>query len=262
MPLLASARSMAHRMAQPGHVEEGDAMLRDEPAEVRRIAPLSQVVSELESQLLQGGPRVGATAPSEDELVADLRVSRRTARDALAVLELCGVVDAGGTLASTSGPQNGIGRLLRLSLRCAQIPGDELLAVRTRLERTASARAAAGATDDDKAELRRLATEMAHPRIPPNRFQDLDTAFHLVIARASGNHLCAQLMVGLRDAMADQMASRFATVANWPATARRLSREHQELTEAITHGLDELAARRVEAHLHGFYQGWGASRSA
>jgi GntR family transcriptional regulator, transcriptional repressor for pyruvate dehydrogenase complex len=249
-------------MAASGQVGEGDAMLRDESAEVRRIAPLSQVVSELETQLLHVGPRVGATAPTEDDLVADLRVSRRNARDALAVLELFGVVDAGGTLASTSGPEDGIGRLLRLSLRCAQIPGDELLAVRTRLERTASARAAVSAADDDKAELRRLVTEMAHPRIPPDRFQDLDTAFHLVIARASGSHLCAQLMLGLRDAMADQMASRFAAVANWPATARRLSREHQGLTVAIAHGLDDLAARRVEAHLHGFYQGWGASRSA
>jgi GntR family transcriptional repressor for pyruvate dehydrogenase complex len=237
-------------------------MLRDEPAEVRRIAPLSQVVFELETQLLQVGPRVGATAPTEDELVADLRVSRRNARDALAVLELFGVVDAGGALASTSGPEDGIGRLLRLLLRCAQIPGDELLAVRTRLERTASAGAAVSAADDDKAELRRLVAEMAHPRIPPDRFQDLDTAFHLVIARASGSHLCAQLMLGLHDAMADQMASRFAVVANWPATARRLSREHQELSEAIADGLDDLAARRVEAHLQGFYQGWGASRSA
>ena len=237
-------------------------MLRDEPAEVRRIAPLSQVVSELETHLLQGGPRVGATAPTEAELVADLRVSRRNARDALAVLELFGVVDAGGALASTSGPEDRLGRLLRLSLRCAQIPGDELLAVRTRLERTASARAVISAADDDKAELRRLVREMTHPRIPPDRFQDLDTAFHLVIARASGSHLCAQLMLGLRDAMADQMASRFAAVANWPATARRLSREHQGLTVAIVHGLDDLAARRVETHLHGFYQGWGASRSA
>src|ERR1700754_4529926 len=109
-------------------------MLRDEPAEVRRIAPLSQVVSELEAQLLQVGPRVGATAPTEDELVADLRVSRRNARDALAVLGLFGVVDPGGALASTSGPEDGIGRLLRLLLRCSQIPDDELLAVRTRLE--------------------------------------------------------------------------------------------------------------------------------
>jgi DNA-binding FadR family transcriptional regulator len=237
-------------------------MLRDEPAGVRRIAPLSQVVSEVETQLLQIGPRVGATVPTEDELVADLRVSRRNARDALAVLELFGVVDAGGALASTSGPEDGIGRLLRLSLRCAQIPDDELLAVRTRLERTACARAAVSAADDDKAELRRLVTEMADPRIPPARFQDLDTAFHLVIARASGSRLCAQLMLGLRDAMADQMASRFAAVANWPATARRLSREHQGLTVAITHSLDDLAARRVEAHLQGFYRGWGTPRSA
>jgi len=237
-------------------------MLRDEPAEVRRIAPLSQVVSEVETQLLQVGPRVGATVPTEDELVADLQVSRRNARDALAILELFGVVDARGALASTSGPEDGIGRLLRLSLRCAQIPGDELLAVRTRLERTASARAAVSAADDDKAELRRLVTEMTHPRIPPDRFQDLDTAFHLVIARASGSHLCAQLMLGLRDAMADQMASRFAAVANWPATARRLSREHQEVTEAIDRGLDDLAAQRIDDHLRGFYQGWGASRPA
>src|SRR5690242_7530189 len=114
-------------MAAPGHVEGGDAMLRDEPAQVRRIAPLSQVVSELETQLLQVGPRVGATAPTEDELGADMRVSRRSARDALAVLELFGVLDAGGALANTAGPDDRIGRLLRLSLRCAQIPGDELL---------------------------------------------------------------------------------------------------------------------------------------
>jgi GntR family transcriptional repressor for pyruvate dehydrogenase complex len=249
-------------MAAFGHVGEGDAMLRDELAEVRRIAPLSQVVSELETQLLKFGPRVGATAPTEEELVADLRVSRRNARDALAVLELFGVVDAGGMLASTSRPQDGIGRLLRLLLRSAQIPPDELLAVRARLERTAAARAAVIAADDDKAELRRLVTEMAHPRISPDRFQDLDTAFHLVIARASGSRLCAELMLGLRDAVADQMASRFAVVANWPATARRLGREHQEVNEAIDRGLDDLAAQRIDDHLRGFYQGWGASRPA
>jgi hypothetical protein len=58
------------------------------------------------------------------------------------------------------------------------------------------------------------------------------------------------------------MASRFAAVENWPETAKRLSREHQGVTVAITHGLDGLAARRVDAHLHGFYRGLGASRSA
>jgi GntR family transcriptional repressor for pyruvate dehydrogenase complex len=236
-------------------------MLRDELAEVRRIAPLSQVVSELETQLLDVGPRVGAAAPTEDELVAGMRISRRNARDALGVLELFGVVD-GGMLASTSGPEDGIGRLLRLLLRCAQTPADELLAVRARLERTAAAHAAVIATDDDKTELHRLATEMAHPRIPRARFQELDTAFHLVIARASGSRLCTQLMLGLRDAVADQMTSRFAVVANWPATAQRLSREHHELTEAIDRGLDDLAATRIDDHLRGFYQGWGLHRPA
>lgn len=222
-------------------------------AEVRVIAPPSQVVTDVEARLLEIGPHVGTAAPTEDELVTGLGVSRRSIRDAFSTLESFGVLGSEGRLTSPSPPDGGIGRLLRMQLRTVRVAAAELLAVRTELERAAAERAAAAATDAERSELRLLAEEMAHPRIPPGRFQELDAAFHLVIARASGSVLCAQIMLGLRDAVVEQMSAMFAAAPDWPGTAHKLSGEHRRLADAIDRGRGDIAAERVDAHLREFY---------
>lgn len=214
--------------------------------EPRLVVSSGAVLAEVGSEILRGDPHPGARAPSEAELTASLRVSRTSARRALATLGAAGMLD-GRSLATTR--VSDIGRLLRLLLP-PRLDDAELLSIRTALERSAAA-ASAGA---DLADLTAFVVRMKAPGVTREEFRDLDTAFHLGVARASNNALHEPLLTGLQDAIAARMGQAFARIDDWPATAARLAAEHEHLLALIRDGRAAEAADFAEAHVHNFYK--------
>lgn len=227
---------------------------------VRRIRTHEQVLTQIQEKILTGSLRVGDRLPSERDFVRALGVSRTSVREALRVLESMGIVDAhvgsgrdaGSTVAGRS--TAALSNLLRLHMALSQFRPADLIEVRTQLERFAAQRAAAQADAEDIERLGQLIESMAAPGVDHETFHELDTDFHLAVARASHNDLVADLMQALRDAVKTEMKAAFTRVSDWASMVKQLTDEHREILAAIEDHDGELAANRVTQHIADFYE--------
>jgi GntR family transcriptional regulator, transcriptional repressor for pyruvate dehydrogenase complex len=230
---------------------------RDQHAARRRIHEV--VLAEIEEQIADGRLAAGDRLPPERDLALRLGVSRSAVREAIRVLEAMGTVvqgtgsgpDAGTVLAAVPGAA--LTHLLSLHVMLASIDTADVVRARIALERESVRLAASHATGADRDELARHLAAMDDPAISVAAFNDHDTAFHLAIARASGNALVTELTTALRVAMRPTLLRALRGLPDFGAVAARLADEHRGIHEALCRGDGELAADRVEAHIQAFY---------
>ena len=233
---------------------------------VRKVRTHEQVVEQIQNKILGGELTVGAKLPSERELVDVLGVSRSSVREALRALEAMGIIEAQGGSGRDSGSvisgrsTEALGTLLRLHVALAGIAVEDLIDVRVQLERHAATGAAVHRNDEDIARLRSLVDSMQPSRVSSAEFNELDTEFHVSIARSSGNGLTTTLMQALRDAVKSQMVRAFTSVDDWRSVGERLVAEHYAIVDAIETGRASDAADLVEAHIRTFYRDEVAAR--
>jgi GntR family transcriptional regulator, transcriptional repressor for pyruvate dehydrogenase complex len=225
------------------------------------------VLDWLEAELVAGRLHASDRLPPERDLAASLGISRAGVREAIRILGALGTVsqatgsgrEAGTILVAT--PAEALTRFLRLHVLLASIGQDDVMRARIALEREsarlAAGRASAGdlaAMQAHLAAMRAHLAEMARPGIGAEAFSDHDTAFHVALARASGNVLVCELTIALREAMRPMLVSGLAARADPAAAMAALVGEHRGILEAVTAGDGAAAASRVEAHIHGFYE--------
>jgi len=225
---------------------------------IPRAKTYELVVDRIEAQIMSGKLRVGDRLPAERDLASMLEVSRSAVREAIRVLQ------ARGVLASTvgNGPESGtvitgsssdaLNRLLRLHVALTNFPIDQVVEARVMLERWSVRLAAKNASDADLAGLRTLLDEMDAEGISRATFNDLDTAFHVAIAEASGNRLVADLTGAMREAVRHSLLAAFSDTAEWESLANRFRAEHRAIYESIAQGDGPQASDTVEAHIRNF----------
>lgn len=231
---------------------------------VARSRTYELVLDRIEEQIASGRLRAGDRLPPERELAAALGVSRVAVREALRVLQAMGLISQGtgsgreaGTIL-TAAPAQALTRLIRMHVLVASVGSDDLISARITLERESARLAARNAGPDDLAEMRATLAAMEAPGVGVEDFNDADTAFHVAIARASGNSLVAELTTAMRNAMRATLLDRLRDQADFRATAAGLSGEHRAVYEAVEQRDGARAADLVEAHIKTFYRrGWG-----
>ncbi len=245
------------------HHTNGDKMPEDGWAPVTRARTYELVLDRIEEQIASGRLRVGDRLPAERELATALGVSRVAVREAIRVLQAMGLITQGtgsgrdsGTIL-TAAPAEALTRLIRLHVLVASIDSEDLVRARITLERESAALAATHATRADHERLAASLAAMEDPASTVEAFNDADTAFHVTIARASGNTLVAELTTALRNAMRTTLLSRLRLESEFEVVARRLSGEHRAIYEALVAGDADRAADLVAAHIEGFYPDLG-----
>jgi GntR family transcriptional regulator, transcriptional repressor for pyruvate dehydrogenase complex len=226
---------------------------------VRRARTHELVLAQMEQKILDGDLRVGEKLPSERELAGALGVSRASIREALRALEVMGIVESRG-----AGPESGsfvsgrssqaLGNLLRLYMAVSQVSLSDLVDIRSQLEQGNARRAADRRTEEDLRHLKSLVFGMRAPSLKYEEFNELETEFHVSIARASKNALAGELMQALRDAVKHRMVAVFAGLDDWSAAAEQLIAEHENLLDAIERNEPDVATRVVARHIEWFYQ--------
>ena len=227
---------------------------------VRRVRTYEHVLAQIAERILDGRLNIGDRLPSERDLVVALGVSRSSVREALRILEAMGIVearvgsgrDSGSTVSGRA--TEALSNLLRLHMALSHFQLADLVEVRIQLERSAAARASVEAQDDDIRRLNALIDQMIQPDIEHARFHELDSEFHVTIARASHNALAADLMQALRDAVRAHMEVAFSRVDDWGGMVKTLSDEHRQIAAAIAVGDGDLAAELVANHIAQFYE--------
>ncbi len=204
-------------------------------------------------RLRSGAFPPGSRLPAERQLAEEIGVSRPTVREALAALELMGVVDThvgAGTFVREV-PADTDGRTADRA--AADASPQEILRVRLLVEPGVARIAAANwerqtlaaiARPVRKVERSAKAGSAEHPTAE-------DRQFHTAIAQATGN----QVLIGLLSPLWEMMSQslwRNLKERDWTAEHTRLvAREHREIYEAIAARDGELATFAMERHIRG-----------
>lgn len=225
---------------------------------VSRSRTYELVLQRIEEQIVVGNLRVGDRLPAERDLAAQLGVSRSSIREAVRILQAQGVLtsavgtgaDAGTVV--TALPAEALTRVLRLHLALSSFSLTEMVEARVVLERSSVRLAARDATAEDLAGLSRLLDAMDDPARTRTEFNDLDTEFHVALARAGRNRLVGDVTVALRNSLRGRLQEAFDRVEDWPALRAGVLRDHRAVYAAVLARDADAAAARVEAHIRDF----------
>ncbi len=221
------------------------------------------VLRHVEGELAAGRLQVGNRLPGERILAEDLGVSRGSVREGIRVLEAMGIIrtavgsgpDAGAiVVADTSA---GMTSALRLHLASSSLPVADVVSTRVLLESWSVREAARRRDWKQLDEAARLLDAMDDTALPVEDFLRLDAGFHVALARATGNAVVAAIMTSLRGAIHRYVLGAAPSGTDWPATARRLRRQHRNVLAAVRSGDGDRAARLVTRHIEGFYRASG-----
>lgn len=234
-------------------MEAGKGGVASPSIEVSGRVPLPvQVARDLRERIERGELRPGDQLPTERELMARYGVSRTVVREAVSSLRASGQLSTqqgrGAFLLSSADPSparlnaSEIGPLKDLV---------RLMEVRIALESEAASLAAQRRTPAQIGELSAITAELERSVESPESSTAHDQAFHLCIARMSGNDYFAELLSKLSPnllprARVDLFKGDLAAMV---AYHRRLHLEHGRIHDAVTRGDAETARAAMRLHL-------------
>ncbi len=217
-------------------------------------------VAQIADQVRLGELKTGDRLPSERELAAAMQISRPTLREAVRVLADAGVVEV------RTGSTGGIFvaadyvpiELLRSKsdLRLGEVAG--VLEARRLIEPRVAQLAAVNAREEDFVRMQetidahRALLEQGDVLGNEDRFLQLDTQFHVRIARATGNTTIVSLMRTLlrRLEIARDMALHQPPIPDWVVDV------HERTLAAIRSADHERIERVMDEHLAAMERNW------
>jgi GntR family transcriptional repressor for pyruvate dehydrogenase complex len=217
--------------------------LRLEPRE----APLAEITRKLIDYLLSGAITPGAKIPGERHLAEALGTGRSSVREAIKSLSLLGLLDVrqgDGTYLSRSGSDL-LPKVIEWGLLLNAPTIVDLLEARAEIEVITAGFAATRADEKVKRELETRLDEMRAARDNVDAYVEADIAFHIAIARASGNEVFANLVGSLRSLLRVWVAR----VLSQTATTNTSFALHEPIVEAILANDPGEARKAMRAHM-------------
>ena len=164
------------------------------------MALTDEAITKLRNMIQSGELPPGSRLPPENQLAAQMGLSRSGVREAVKVLESARVLDVrrgDGTYVTSLAPKlllEGVGFAVEL------LQGDtllEVMEVRRLLEPAANGLASLRITEDQLAELEKLLDQMQDARDDAEELMQADVAFHRVVIASTGNETLTSLLDGL-----------------------------------------------------------------
>lgn len=212
-----------------------------EPIITQRL--YQQVADSIRKQIQSGSAPPGSRLPSEKLLAQQLGVSRPTVREAMISLEIAGLVEI----------RTGSGSYVRQrdSLALPSVdtgPGPiELLNARILIEGEIAAEAALKATAEDLDAIAAKLQEMESVIARGEHSRTADQAFHVAIARASGNDVLASIVGELWAGMFSPLFHQFSEHTRLVRRQEAALSEHRTIFAALR-TRDALASRSAMRH--------------
>ncbi|WP_248324336.1 MULTISPECIES: FadR/GntR family transcriptional regulator [unclassified Caballeronia] len=224
------------------------------PGALRRSRNLTEeVVAELSERIRSGTLQPGDKLPTESEIMAQLGVSRTVVRESISRLQAARLVQTRhgiGTFVLEAGDHD------RFQIEAA---GDltirdvmAILELRISLEAEAAGLAAMRRTDENLAQMRRALDEFErHIASRTENAVAADVAFHLELAKATGNRYFHSILSQLGNTIIPRTRVNSAALAhNDPGSyLDRVNREHEDIYDAIERRDPEAARAAMRMHL-------------
>ena len=214
---------------------------------IQPVSAVSAVTRRLLDYFTSGQIEPGDRLPAERDLAARMGVGRSAVREALAALELLGIVNVrpgSGTYLKGS-----VSELLPQTLSWGLWLGEpktaELVQVRQGLEVQVARLAAQLATDAQLAEIKATVATMRANRDNFAVFVEADMRFHQLIAEAAGNSLLADLLTTVRSLIRVWVERAVKDTAHTRLTLR----EHTAISAALTARDTEQAGSTMDQHM-------------
>jgi GntR family transcriptional regulator, transcriptional repressor for pyruvate dehydrogenase complex len=218
------------------------------------VPKASDILAEqLRARILSGELPTGTPLPPERSLVESTGLSRTTVREALRILEIQGLLSTrpgrnGGSVVRLPDAA-GVSDSLDVFIQGRRIRLDALLETREAIEPLCAALAAGQRDPARLAELDAVNRRMATVIDDIPAYLEANVAWHVAVARASGNELLAAFMSAISRAI---HASTDDADFNSLEVRRIALRAHERVTEAIAAGDAPSARRRMARHVCGF----------
>jgi DNA-binding FadR family transcriptional regulator len=215
------------------------------------------VIDGLVDAVVSGRWATGALLPPEADLCDSFDVSRTVIRESIKVVQekgLVRIVHGRGTIVTDQREWNMIDETVLESMirqdKTLTIL-DELVTVRSALEREMAANAARLATAEDKARLAAELRTMEESVDDIPAFAEADVRFHDVVMDASGNRLSRAIVTSIHDKARTSTSYHGAYST---ATIRQTLAEHAAVQEAIEQGDATAAGAAMAAHIEGSWE--------
>jgi DNA-binding FadR family transcriptional regulator len=219
------------------------------------------VVGALVDAIVSGHYPPGTLLPPEPVLCQSFDVSRSVVREAMKLLEEKGLARARQGHGTTISPPDEWNMLDPIVLDAAIRADDTvqtldgLVDVRVALESAMAAAAARAMTDADLAELGAVIEELNGLLHDPDRYLALDTRYHDLIMRCSGNRLGRSIISTIHPLA--RASSRYSPPPD-DASIRLAHAGHTAIYEQLRRRDPEGAAAAMEEHIRGT---WAARRT-
>lgn len=220
------------------------------PATLRippREPPLAEITRRLLDFLLSGAVAPGAKIPSERQLAQALDVGRSAVREAIKSLSLLGLLQVrqgDGTYLARSGSSL-LPQVIEWGLLLGEPRVLDLVEARHHIEVAVAGLAAERADEEGVAELRGHLERMRAAGTDVAAYTEADVAFHLQIARLSGNEVFVNLVTSLRSLLG-VWTHRVLEHAGETASSLAM---HEPILEAIAAHDSSRAHAAMTAHM-------------
>ena len=216
---------------------------------IKKQTVSEQVFEQLKDQIIRGEWPVGTKIPSENELCAQLGVSRASVRPALKKLTVLGLIETRQADGSYVCGEN-MGQAVKVALTPGALlrPHNltEVLEFRRSIEVPAAGLAAKNATEDQVRTLSDIYERQlkAAERSALKEYSSLDMDFHMAIARASNNSLMVTVYEVLWDLLSVAMEETVMKLGFGYA-----KKYHRKLMDAIAAHDSKKAETAMREHL-------------
>jgi len=208
----------------------------------------SEVVAELEQEILRGTLTPGERLPSEEKLCERFNASRTVIREAIQQLRGRGLLrtlkGSGSYIADPSLETLGSA----LETYSVLTPDDsflELIDLRIIIETECARLAAINAGEKALVHMQMILDEMVQSRGDRETFSRADIAFHLAVANASKNTLFATILSGLQRRCIDYANANRGD----PSWYENVIATHRDILDALSKGDPNHASDAMHRHL-------------
>jgi DNA-binding FadR family transcriptional regulator len=211
---------------------------------VVRHSTVGTVAKQLLDHLTTGNFAPGTRLPPERALATSLGVGRSTLREAMAALDVLGIIEVrpGSGAYLTSDSAGLLPQAIKWSLMLGQPRTRDLIEVREYLEVFTAKLAAGRAGDDEIEHLGEFVRAMRDAGEDVDAFVAADLAFHFEMARIAGNTVLQDILHSIRSLL----QVWFDRTLRVPGTIADTLVEHEAVFEAIRTRSPDEAERRMK----------------
>ncbi len=209
---------------------------------------VEMVQQQIRSLILNGSLQAGTQLPPEKEFMKQLGVSRPTLRETLHRMVGDGLIEIRpglGTFVKTPSTTTAIHADVVTHLLSSE-DLHEIQEVREILEPEVTAMAAKNASENDLNELEKILKDMADTVRDGHSTFDLAWAFHLCVARKSGNSAMAKIVEIIHEMIKISQKPLY----DQDFDGQKEVQDHKELLRVIKEGNPEKARVAMEIHLN------------